>query len=227
MASFDAHTSLDGKHTQPNIAFNLGVISVCVILAGIGVAYLIDAISVKEKPLPSLVTAGPTIEKTIGGQTLAIPPSWFRFSEQRNPGFTEQIDLLFALPLGTNNAMREVNITLLPASRARSSARLLDAVYLHQFLPQQIEGPLGLIGKPLREAEGFQNETVWYDPISNAPFVAKCSAPVAADMPTTCVRTIALNASVSVTYAFDQELLQQWRRFDEEATFWLTKIGGM
>lgn len=227
MASSEAHIPISGKQNPPSIAFNLGLIAVGVMLLGIGVAYFIDAIGHRETPLPSLLTAGPTIEKTVGGQTLAIPPAWFRFAEQRFPGFTEKIDLLFALPLGPNNSLREVNVLLEPASRTRSSARLLDAVYLHQFLPEQIDGPLGLIGKPLRNRDGFQNETVWYDPITSNPFVAKCVAPVFDNMPAICVRTVTLSGNVSATYAFDRELLEQWRVFDEEASKWLLKIGGI
>lgn len=227
MASSEVHIPVGDKQKSPDIAFNLGVIAVCATVVGLGFAYLIDAVSTNRAPLPTLSTAGPTIEKTIGGHTLAIPPAWFRYQEQRVPGFTEQIDLAFALPLGPNRSMREVNVVMQPTGRARSSARLLDAVYLHQFLPEQLEGPLGLIGKPLRDGDGFQNETVWYDPLTADPFVAKCVAPVSENMPAICVRTIDINNTISVTYAFDQEILHQWRDFDTEAGLWLTRIGGI
>lgn len=228
MARAGAHKLLhNGVFTQ-NLAFNLSAIAAIAALVGLGFAYLVDDLSRQNRrSLPDLVTTGPTIEKTIAGAALAIPPAWFRFAEQRQPGFADKIDLFFALPLGPDGRMAEIEVTLLPASRARSSAALLDSVYLHQFTPLQAEGPPGLIGKPLKDIEGFRNETVWYDPVSVTPFVAKCIEPVAEDARAECIRTVMLNDRISATYIFDAELLPEWRRFDAEARQWLKRIGGL
>jgi len=227
MASPDTYSKAPGGQHQSSLAFNLALIALAAVLCGLGVAYLIDGASRQQSPLPNLHTAGPTIEKIVGNRRLAIPPAWFRFEDQRVEGFSDKVDLVFALPLGAQDRMREVMVTLMPRSRARSSARLLDAVYLHQFLPEQIAGPPGLVGKPLKASDGFQNETVWYDPLSADPFVAKCMQPVAPGEPASCVRTIVAGNEVAVTYVFDMQMLNAWKRFDEEAGHWLARIGGL
>lgn len=215
------------EESPPSFAFNMGAIALVIIMLGLGVAYLIDGASQQNKPRPELWTAGPTVEKIVAGQKLAIPPSWFRFADQRSEGFSEKIDLWFALPLGPNNQIMEIDVSLVPHSRARSSAQLLDAVYLHQFLPNQVKGPPGLVGKPLRNTEGFQKETVWYDPLSANPFVTKCMEPISSDKNASCIRTILISDQVAATYIFDIELLAQWKRFDDEAGRWLARIGGI
>ncbi len=227
MASPDTYSKDAAGSHQSHVAFNLSVIALVVMLVGIGAAYLLDAAGRQQVHLPDLRTAGPSVEKIIGGHKLGIPPAWFRFEDQRVAGFSDKVDLIFALPLGPDNHMREVMVTLSPRSRARSSARLLDAVYLHKFLPQQLEGPPGLVGKPLREEGGFAKETVWYDPLSANPFVTKCMQPVMADQPASCVRTIVAGNEVAVTYVFDMRLMENWKRFDSEAGKWLAKIDGL
>lgn len=209
------------------LGFNLGAIALVLILMGLGLANLLDANTRTVNTLPSLTTNGPTIEKNIAGQRLAIPPAWFRYADQRVEGFTERLDIIFALPLGVDRRIIEVAVSLVPASRIRTSDLLLDAVYLHQFLPTQIEGPPGLVGKPLRGEDGFQNETVWYDPLSPTPFVAKCETPVAGASSGNCIRTVKLSEQVAATYIFDQSVLNAWRDFDIEAAAWLKKIGGI
>jgi len=210
-----------------NLGFNLAAIALVLALVGIGIAYKIDDWSNDNQNLPSLRTAGPTINKSIGGQQLAIPPAWFKSAEQRNQEFSERIDLIFALPLGPNGRIKEIGVSLQPLNMVRSSARLLDAVYLHQFVPQQIDGPIGLVGKPLKNAEGYQDETVWYDPLSVDPFVAKCIKSITQAASSDCVRIVPLNAQIAATYAFDQEVLDEWKRFDAEAALWLNQIGGI
>jgi len=219
-------TSPDHQHLR-NVGFNLAAIVLVVTLVGIGIAYKIDDWSRDSQKLPMLRTAGPTISKVIGGHQLFVPPAWFRTADQRREEFSERIDLIFALPLGPNGRVSEIEVTLLPLSRVRSSALLLDAVYLHQFLPEQVEGPVGLVGKPLKSAEGFQNETVWYDPLSVEPFVAKCIAPITNGASGTCVRTVPLNDKIAATYIFDISIINEWKRFDAEAATWLNRIGGI
>lgn len=219
----DQRTSTD----LGTIGFNLGAIALVLILGGLGIANLLDGNTRQAKALPSLRTSGPTIEKNIAGQRLAIPPAWFRYNDQRVEGFTERLDILFALPLGADGRIIEVAVSLVPASRIRTSARLLDAVYLHQFLPEQVNGPPGLIGKPLKNEDGFQNETIWYDPLSPEPFVAKCADPIEDTGTSNCIRTIELSDKVAATYIFDRSALWSWREFDTEAAAWLKKIGGI
>jgi hypothetical protein len=208
-----------------SLAYNLGAILIIVVLAGIALAYAIDAAGRAAKAPAARVTGDTTLTRTLGGKDLAIPASWFRYAEQRVEGFAKQIDLRISLPLGAKDAPRPVDVTLLPRSAVRPSARLLDGVYLHMFEEGELAGPHGLIGKPMKAAEGYEAETVWYDPLSGDPFVAKCGAAVAKGGQPRCLRAVYLAPGIAAIYAFDFELLERWREFDPRIRPWLETIG--
>lgn len=209
----------------PALGFNLAVIMLMLALAGVALAYAIDAASRQKREAPHRPDGETTLIRTIGGRDLEIPLSWFRYAEQRMEGFAKQIDLKLSVPLGPDGESRDVEVTLLPKSRASPSARLLDGVYLHQFLPDQLAGPPGLIGKPLAAKAGFEGETVWYDPLSADPFVAKCSAPVTLDTEARCLRTVYLGPGIAAVYTFSADILANWRHFDPEMRPLLQSIG--
>lgn len=209
------------------IGFNLIAISVIVALLGIGIAYAIDAAGRGARVQAHRLDTETTLTRTLGGRDLEIPLSWFRYEEQRVEGFAKQIDLRFELPLGVDGTQQPVDVTLLPRSRARPSAALLDGVYLHQFLPEQLNGPPGLVGKPLRADEGYADETVWYDALSAAPFVAKCSKPIAPKGIGQCLRTVYLGPGIAAVYAFPEAVLLHWRDFDALLTARLGQIGAL
>jgi hypothetical protein len=166
------------------------------------------------------------LTRTIGGKDLEIPQSWFRYAEQRVEGFAKQIDLQLVLPLGPDAAPAIIEVTLMPRSRVRPSARLLDGVYLHQFQSaERNDGPLGLIGKPLQQKDGFEGETVWYDPLSVDPFVAKCVTPVAEGTEARCLRSVYLGPGLAAVYAFSVDVLENWKQFDPELRAQLARIG--
>ena len=210
------------KDSGHSIAFNLGAIALLVALAGLGLAYAIDAAGRAGRE----ALAG-SVSRTLGGRELSIPAAWLREDAERSAGFAKQVDIGLYLPLGPEAAVREIDITLVPRSRARPSASLLDGVYLHQFMPEQLSGPTGLIGKPLVAAEGYEDETVWYDAISAAPFVAKCIAPVADGQPGRCLRTVYLGPGIAAIYSFDEDVLMNWRRFDPAVQPALKQIGAL
>ena len=206
------------------LAYNMAGIVVLVLLAAVGVAYLIDELGRSARtPLPRLTDAD-QISQTISGRELAIPASWFRFGEQIRPGFTNQIDLRVVFT-GADNAELPVDVTLLPRSRARTSASLLDGVYLHQFTDATLDGVPGLVGKPMLDSNGYEGESVWYDALSPNPFVAKCLEPVDPEGASQCVRTVYLPSGIAAIYAFDATVLQSWRQFDTGMEHWLTRIG--
>ena len=209
------------KDSGHSVGFNLGAIALIVAVAGLGLAYAIDAAG-RAQPAPS-----EPVSRTLGGHDLIVPASWLREDAERSEGFAKQIEIRLVLPLGPQAAAREIDVTLLPRSRVRPSASLLDGVYLHQFMPDQLDGPPGLIGKPLVAAEGFASETVWYDPISPAPFVAKCIAPIAQGSPGRCIRTVLLAPGIAAVYAFDEDVLVNWRQFDAELRPKLAGIGAL
>jgi hypothetical protein len=214
-----AETPKDSRHS---IGFNLGIIFLLVAVAGLGLAYAIDAAAhATHEELSGSVT------RTLGGRELTVPVVWLREDAERTAGFAKQVEIGLDLPLGPEAAVREIDITLVPRSRARPSASLLDGVYLHQFMPEQLNGPPGLIGKPLIAAEGYAQETVWYDAISAAPFVAKCIAPVAEGEPGRCIRTVYLGPGVAAIYSFDEDVLANWKRFDAELHPALKQMGAL
>lgn len=212
---------------QPHsVGFNLMMIAVGAALLGLGAAYLIDAAG---KAARDGWRAGDdaVLSRSLGGHELEIPASWFRYDEQSAEGFAKQIDLRFTLPLGLQGKAEVVDVTILPRSRVRPSATLLDGVYLHQFADTQASGgPVGLVGKPLKPSEGYEGEVVWYDALASDPFVAKCSRPVAAG-DGQCLRTVYLAAGIAAVYAFPEAALTGWRVFDTEMGKRLREIGAL
>lgn len=151
----------------------------------------------------------------IGAQRYAMPASLIVDPAQRRDGFAERVDLTLALPIA-EDGLSEVDITLLPRGRVRTSAALLDSVYLHQFSDAQLSGPTGLVGKPLERDAGTHGETVWYDPLSAGPFVAKCMTPV--DIrpgARTCMRVFSLSDRNTAIVTFKPSALANWRSFDD------------
>lgn len=210
------------KHDGHPLGFNLGLIALVVGMAGLALAYGIDAAGRSGRAaLPG------NVERTLGGTRLDIPVAWLREDGERSEGFSKQIELTLSLPLGERAAPRQVHVTLLPRSRVRPSASLLDGVYLHQFMPEQLNGPPGLIGKPLQPREGFEHETVWYDALSSAPFVAKCIDPITEGAQGQCLRTVYLGPGIAAVYSFDQDVLLNWRQFDTIVEAPLRQIGAL
>jgi hypothetical protein len=214
-------------HPQGSIGFNLGAIMLALAMLGLGVAYLIDAAGRADRYPNSGDDTQSTLTRTLGGKDLKIPQTWFRYDEQRVEGFAKQIDLRLDLPLGAKGKLEAVDVTLLPRSRVRPSASLLDGVYLHQFLPEQLSGPQGLVGKPLRADEGYEDEIVWYDALAADPFVAKCNKPVVDSAVSQCLRTVYLGEGIAAVYAFPVAVLDNWRQFDSEVKARLGKIGAL
>lgn len=209
------------------VGFNLALIAVLLAALGLGLAYGVDALRQRQNMPASLTDDTELLTRTMGGRELTIPRRWFRFDEQAVDGFVGRIELALPLTLGPDKTTHLVEVTLLPPSRARPSASLLDGVYLHRFMPNELFGPPGLIGKPLYAADGFAGETVWYDALSPDPFVTKCSAPVTGEGPDRCLRTVVLAPGIAAVYAFDASLLAAWREFDAAVKPWLVRIGAL
>ncbi|MHA6690270.1 hypothetical protein [Devosia sp. A449] len=215
----------DRHQARASLAYNLAGIGVLVLLLAVGSAYLIDQLGrANAATAPSLTDPDPIVQ-TLSGHELSIPTAWFRYGEQLRDGFTSQIDLRIQFAPDAARPALPVDITLLPRSRARTSASLLDSVYLHQFGPDMLSGVPGLVGKPMQSGNGYAGESVWYDAIAPNPFVAKCLEPVATDGAAQCVRTVYLSSGIAAIYTFDAAILQSWRQFDSEMERWLAPIG--
>jgi len=209
---------------QPAVGFNLLAITLILAIAGLSAVYglgILENRGFDGGPEDSVVTSN------LGGRPLTIPASWLPDGATDSDDFASRIDLRVELPLGPDGKNEPVDIMLVPRSQARPSAALLDGVYLHMFEAEELSGPPGLIGKPLKAQEGYAGETVWYDPISAQPFVAKCMAPIEADGESRCLRTVALAKGIAATYRFSAALLPQWHSFDTQMGAVLKRIGAL
>lgn len=212
-------------HHGHSLGFNLGVIAMIVATGALGLAYAIDAAGQASRH--SSGASSDLVARTLGATTLTIPAAWLTGDDGQQGGFAKQLDLKLTLPLGPDAAPREIDVTLTQRSRVRPSASLLDGVYLHQFQETQLGGPVGLIGKPLQASDGFEGETVWYDPLTSNPFVAKCQTPIVDGEAGKCLRTVYLGSGIAAVYAFDDDVLSNWRKFDATLHPLLDKIGAL
>ena len=216
--------AISQKHEGHSVGFNLTVIGLAAAVGGLALAYLIDGAERARNETPR---GSEVVSRTLGATTLQIPAAWLAGAADAGPGFAKQVDLALTLPLGPGSAARVIDVTLTQRSRVRPSASLLDGVYLHQFLPEQLNGPPGLIGKPMAPTEGYDSETVWYDPIASAPFVAKCEAAITEGRSGKCLRTVYLGSGIAAVYSFDDDILVNWKKFDAELHPLLNQIGAL
>ena len=220
-------SSTVGSRAARALLYNLLALALVLVSGGVALAYGIDALGRQGYTVIRLDDETPAVKRTIAGRDLSIPLSWFRYGEQAQEGFASQVDLAVDVPIGKGGALSRVDITLLPRSRARPSSSLLDGVYLHQFDATDVTGAPGLVGKPLIASAGFDDETVWYDPLSSDPFVAKCMDPVRGRKDGQCLRTVMLKSGIAVVYSFTSDALASWRSFDRNLTPWLQRIGAL
>ena len=208
-----------------SVGYTLLVIGLAIAMAGLAAGYGLSMfLGHRDAGAPA---TGPTVVRTLLGKQLAIPAGWLRSNGGKATGFVSQVGLDLELPLGRNGAVIPIAVTLLPLSQVRSSASLLDGVYLHQFMPNELSGPPGLVGKPLYGSEGYENETVWYDALSQNPFVAKCAAPPTGSGPAECLRTVALPGGIAAVYDFSADALNSWRSFDTVMNGVFGRIGAV
>ena len=220
-------TAAHSRREPHSVPYNLGLLALVAALAGLGLAYGIDAMGRAAQPVVDTGANGPLVVRSMGGRDLRIPESWVRDDANGAAGFSKAIELSLVLPLGPDGSPRSIGVTLLPRSQIRPSSSLLDGVYLHQFMSEQLSGPPGLIGKPLVAADGYADETVWYDPISANSFAAKCIAPVSGETVGRCLRSVYLGPGIAAIYDFGEDVLASWRQFDAEIDARMGLIGAL
>jgi len=221
-----------GNAPAPNaqnssVSFNLWAIAMAIAAIAMGGAYVLDSMSRAARAAAHTLDTQAVLTRTLGGRDLQIPRAWFRYEEQAAEGFAKQIELRLTLPLGINGGQERVDVTLLPRSRARPSAALLDGVYLHQFEAEQLSVPPGLVGKPLKPTDGYEKETVWYDALSADPFVAKCSRLREDAQDAQCLRTVYLAPGIAAIFAFPEKVLPNWKSFDPLLRERMLRIGAL
>jgi hypothetical protein len=221
------HPAAPIRRETHSLPYNLGVLALAAALIGVALSYGIDAMTRGARPISDAGAGELILTRSLGGHDLEIPALWFRDDAERATGFSKTIALSLLLPLGPEGAPRAIAVTLMPRSQVRPSSSLLDGVYLHQFMPEQLSGPPGLIGKPLVAADGYANEVVWYDPISSNSFAAKCIAPVNGEVAGRCLRSVYLGPGIAAVYDFEEDVLFNWRGFDAELGARMKRIGAL
>ncbi len=207
------------------VFYTLAAIALVIAILGLAGAYAVGAWLDAARARPADPSLAATHIITIGAQHYVVPAALISDPIQRREGFSDRLDLALVLPLGEGGALTPVDVTIMPRGRIRTSANLLDSVYLRQFATTQLQGPPGLVGKPLLGDAGTSGETVWYDPLSAMPFVAKCSAPVTVGTAQkSCIRTVQLSDRNVAVFAFEPSVLYNWRRFDETVEGWLAGL---
>ena len=215
------------KAQPASVGYTMGVIMLAVTMVALSGAYGIVTWLHGSLNLSGRGDPGATVERTLVAHRLLIPAGWLKDGEPQAQGFSSRVEFKVDLPLGPGKAERPIGVILLPLSQVRPSASLLDGVYLHQFMPNELAGPAGLVGKPLYATEGYAGETVWYDALSQHPFVAKCSDPPDGVGPAQCLRTVALPGGIGAIYTFDSGALDGWKDFDPRMAAVLKEIGAL
>lgn len=205
------------------LAYNLGFLAVLAILAGLGLAYWLDT-TTRARLAPPPPQSVEILDITVSGQKFSVPANWVRTAAQRQSGFADKLDLLLPLFMA-DQTEHNLNASIVSQGKARTTALMLDSVFLHQFEQRQLNGVPGLIGKPLKASSGYQGETVWYDPLAFNPFVAKCVAPISENGTPSCQRVIALQNGTLLATNFPQSWLTYWREFDQAIESALSQIG--
>ena len=202
---------------------NLLAMTIVLALVAIAVAYGIDAAGRTTREHQARAALA-TVPVNVSGVALTVPTAWLRFPEQPNSAFSDRLDLAMDLELADGLPL-PITISLVPKARARASSALLDTVFLKHFSAEERHGVPGLIGKPLTGSESYASETVWYDPIRQDPFTAKCTTPVGEDDTDTCLRTLRLESGLSAIIGFSEAGLARWRQFDAPLADLFARIG--
>jgi len=219
----NAQNSSEG--TSKNLGFNLISLVLMVTLVTIGVAYTIDALVRHTETDKYLADDGYRLEKIIAGVTLKVPPAWLIDPAQIPEKFADRLDLLLPVKFGPDLPTQTIRATLKPRAGIYASAQLLDTVYLHRDNTPHLTADTGLVGKNLLAKDGYQTETVWYDPISPNPFVAKCAQQITLTDHPICLRTLILPSGIAVTLVFEERALRHWRIMDQALAHPFDAIG--
>ncbi len=203
--------------------FNLAALTLVLILGGLGLAYWLNSAQSVQKETAQSTFVAPFVSKVLASTKLEIPQDWLAEAQDSSLE-VDFIDLRLNVKYLPDTKPTPIGLHLAALEHTLPSARLLDSVYTLRFLAEEIRGVRGLIGKPLKPDGGFENETVWYDPISSNPFVAKCIDLGEDDAQHLCIRSVQLSPAIVLTYQFTADQLVHWRDFDAVMEPFLTQI---
>ncbi|MCF4098732.1 hypothetical protein [Maritalea mediterranea] len=183
-------------------------------IVGLGIIYGLEALEPEKTEIdPDFV--GEKQQVALGFGEVFVPNNWLVAPMGEGQHAVETLQLLIPIQLETK--VVEVPVDLVPASRTTPSAYLLDALYIHRFASEPARYENGLVGRKLKDGEGYQNESVWYDPLRPQPFVAKCVEPVdeSVEVPN-CLETKLVTRRVAAMIKFPAQYLPQWKMFDAQ-----------
>jgi hypothetical protein len=210
------------RREAATLGYNLALLLLMALTVALGAAFWFDRAMNAE----SADNAGRMLVRNVAGVDLTIPAGWMRNVSGTSAGFNSEVDLRLTLAPQDIEPFT-LDMSIVPRSRVRASATMLDAVYVHQFAPETLEGPAGLIGKPLLAGSGLAGESVWYDPIASDPFVARCLPALRIDQPDRCLRTILLPRNLALVLSFPAPALDGWRQFDTALADILRRLGAL
>ena len=206
------------------VLVNLLGLVLIVALIFVGIAYGIDALSRAQDQGTTASGNQARVSVNISGVALSVPAADVRRGSGTGATFSDRVDLALTLDLA-EAAPLPITMSLVPKARAQASAALLDSVFLKRFSAEEKRGAPGLVGKPLVGGDGYDGETVWYDPIGIDPFTAKCAPPLPGESSGACVRTLVLDSGLSAVLDFSEAALHHWRQFDAPLRAYLADIG--
>lgn len=213
---------------SPITLMAVALVAAVVLVAGVKMA--ID--SWQSSASLSEPTTDPTpVDIAIAGERLTIPANMIRSGKARNGGPMERVDLAIQWPtmsgytdeLASDFRRGPPAAPILYASLGARDGPVdatgrLDAVYARFFEGTAVAGPAGLVGRRLSADSGYAGEIIFFDPGSEAPFVARCPVDTMPDMAATCLRDVNVGKGLSLLYRFDKSLLGDWRIIDDAIT---------
>jgi hypothetical protein len=178
-------------------------------------------------------TAPHPVAVTISGESLAIAANRIRFADQRRGGALPRVDLAvlwpnmagrtatnrdaFALPRPDTPVLQ---IAIEPSPVALDSAARLASVYLRYFAADPPDESLappvdGLVARRFVAGSPYADETLYFEPGSVHPFVARCFPRAEGDERRLCLTEIGFGKNLVAAIRFPPALLADWRRLQD------------
>lgn len=187
-------------------------------------AHLFEVVSMIVRDAGRTDDATPT-QITVAGVPMSIPRNMTRIAGQRAGQF-DQVDLFFHWPSlngydeGNAAAFRRIDsaapiiyLTISGRDVGLSPSERLSRVYARLFTGKPLPGPAGLTARRVQSGHGYDGDLIYYQADNDTPYVARCSEDSAKPIPT-CLRDVAPDARIAVTYRFGKGLLPHWRDID-------------
>lgn len=190
-----------------------------------GVVWLLDGDGDDTAPRP--------IALTISGESLTISANRIRFTDQRRGGALPRVDLAVLWPdmVGRTTANRDafalpqpetpvLQIAIEPSTVALDSAARLASVYLRYFAADPPDAALappvdGLVARRFVAGSPYADETLYFEPGSVHPFVARCFPRAGGDERRLCLTEISFGKGLVAAIRFPPALLADWRRLQD------------